>query len=303
MPVIVVGNLTVGGTGKTPLVLWLAHDLGKRGRRPGIALRGYRRQAAAPAGEGWSAGSAAVCRVPAGGDPNRYGDEAVLLAERTRFPVMVGRDRVAAVRSLIEDCGCDLVLTDDGLQHYRLRRQLEILVVDGERGFGNGRCLPAGPLREPLDRQRQVDLLIENGGGAKGSAFRMHIEPADAVNLVDPSLRRPLVDFVGQPVTAVAGIGNPQRFFSMLLGFGLAVVARPYPDHYQFSAADLRDWPDGPVLMTEKDAVKCRAFAAAGYWYVPVTAVPERRFSVALDEALNRCLVPAAGPDSRPRVG
>ncbi|MEA1051041.1 tetraacyldisaccharide 4'-kinase [Lamprobacter modestohalophilus] len=282
VPVIVVGNLTVGGTGKTPLVLWLAGYLAERGYRPGIALRGYGRKRFEA-----DANREQPRQVPADGDASQFGDEALLLAQRAGCPVMVSRDRVAAAHDLAEQCGCDLVITDDGLQHDRLRRQLEILVVDGERGFGNRRCLPAGPLREPVGRRRQVDLVIENGGGSL-DAFQMRLEPADAVNLVDPSRRRPLAAFAGQPVTAVAGIGNPQRFFAMLRGLGLTVVSLTYPDHYRYTADDLRNWPDGPVLMTEKDAVKCRTFAGPAHWSVPVTAVLEPRFISALDKALER---------------
>ncbi len=325
VPVLVVGNLSVGGTGKTPLVLWLAGYLAERGYRPGIALRGYGRKpfdknATAGVDTDASGGRGARHRagvgrsrnadeqhnpqaygpvleqprqVPPDAEVSEFGDEAVLLAQRAGCPVMVGRDRAAAANELAQYCGCDLVITDDGLQHYRLRRQIEILVVDGERGFGTRRCLPAGPLREPIGRHRGVDLVIENCGLKKNhtevlDAHRMQLQPADAVSLVDPSLRRPLADFAGQPVTAVAGIGNPQRFFTMLRGFGLMIVPRPYPDHHHYRLADLRSWPAGPVLMTEKDAVKCRAFAELAHWYVPVTAAPETRFISALDAALDR---------------
>ena len=274
VPVIVVGNLTVGGTGKTPLVLWLAEHLRARGHRPGIVLRGYRSQRAEH-----------PRRVPTDADPSRYGDEAVLLAQRARCPVMVGRDRVAAAHALVEECGCDWVVSDDGLQHHRLQRRLEILVVDGQRGFGNGRCLPAGPLREPVSRRQEVDLVIDNGRSS-ADGFAMQLEPAAAVNLRDPACQRALSGFAGQPVTAVAGIGHPQRFFAMLRQCGLDIEPRPYPDHHRFTAADLQDWPPGPVLMTEKDAVKCRAFAGSAHWSVPVTAVPEAAFVDALDAAL-----------------
>ncbi len=319
VPVIVVGNLTVGGTGKTPLALWLAGYLAGCGYRPGIALRGYGRErfdakaesdtrADAGAEEQPSRQTSGQAlaqqprQVPIDGEASRFGDEAVLLAQRASCPVMICRDRVAAARELAERCGCDLVITDDGLQHYRLRRQLEILVVDGERGFGNRRCLPAGPLREPVGRRHWVDLVIENSGSEKYVApldsYRMQLEPADAVSLVDPSRRRPLADFAGQPVTAVAGIGNPQRFFAMLRGFGLTVVPRPYPDHHRYCRSDLRSWSAGTVLMTEKDAVKCRAFARSTHWYVPVTAVPEPRFISALGVALDRALGPTVNPGS-----
>lgn len=296
VPVIVVGNLTVGGTGKTPFVLWLVEHLHARGHRPGIALRGYRGQRVdlAQDDEDSPTPTQRPRRVLADSDPRRVGDEAVLLAQRASCPVMVGSDRVAVATALATGHGCDLVVTDDGLQHYRLQRDLEILVVDAARRFGNRRCLPAGPLREPLGRQRRVDLIIANGAGAL-DAFRMQMEPGDAVSLCEPGCHCPLSAFAGESLTAVAGIGNPQRFFAMLRGLGLAIAARPYPDHHGFSVADLESWPAGPVLMTEKDAVKCRAFGGPTHWYVPVTAVPEPRFVSALDERLDWLL----GPTSR----
>jgi tetraacyldisaccharide 4'-kinase len=304
VPVIVVGNLTVGGTGKTPLVLWLVAHLQARGCRPGIALRGYGAAASALA-HGAHAGRAGhperTETVQPDADPRRVGDEALMLAQRAGCPVMVGRDRLAVATALATECGCDLVVSDDGLQHYRLQRQLEILVVDAERRFGSRRCLPAGPLREPVARQREVDLVIENGVGRRSGvsrpdAFRMRLEPGDAVSLRDPQRRRPLRAFADEPLWAVAGIGHPQRFFSMLRSLGLRVSGQPYPDHHAFTAADVEHWPPGPVLMTEKDAVKCRALAGPTHWFVPVTAVPDARFVRALDERLDRLLDPRRQP-------
>jgi tetraacyldisaccharide 4'-kinase len=270
VPVIVVGNLTVGGTGKTPLVIWLCDYLRRRGHRPGIASRGYGGSAAAQ-----------PTRVSADADPARVGDEPLLLVRRCRCPVVVGRDRVAAARRLVDELGCDLVISDDGLQHYRLRRDLEILVVDGDRRFGNGRCLPAGPLREPVARARRADLVILNGDG-DGDGPRMRLTPGAAVSLAEPEVTRGLLDFCGSRVTAVAGIGHPQRFFAMLRRIGLDIDARPYPDHHRFSAADVAAWPPGPVLMTEKDAVKCIGLTGADAWYVPVDARPDAGFVTAL---------------------
>lgn len=278
-PVIVVGNLSVGGTGKTPLVRWLADHLVALGLRPGIAARGY---------GGSDAG--AVRFVPPDADPAAFGDEPVLLAADDRVPVAVGRDRVQVARALVGR-GCDVVVTDDGLQHYRLRRCCEILVVDGERGHGNGRCLPAGPLREPTRRAAQADLAIATGGGQPGiEALTLH--PGAAVSLAAPGQRQPLGAFVGQPVTAVAGIGNPGRFFRMLESKGLRLEARPYPDHHRFTPAEIAGWGAGPVLMTEKDAVKCRRLPPAPgtrwpeLWAVPVTALPAAAFVADLDRLL-----------------
>lgn len=282
VPVIVVGNLSVGGTGKTPLVGWLAGHLLERGLRPGIAARGYGAEA--------SARSAPVRLVPPGADPAVYGDEPVLLAADARVPVVVGRDRVAACRALVQH-GCDLVITDDGLQHYRLRRCCEILVVDGERGHGNRRCLPAGPLREPVRRAARTDLAIATGGGQPGVAA-LRLAPAAAVSLTEPARTRPLAAFAGTRLVAVAGIGNPGRFFRMLEAVGLSVDARAYPDHHRFTPADVADWGSGPVLMTEKDAVKCRRLPVLRgtrgpeLWAVPVSAVPAPAFVADLDRLL-----------------
>jgi tetraacyldisaccharide 4'-kinase len=260
VPVIVVGNLSVGGTGKTPAVLWLTELLRMYGWRPGIVLRGY-------------GGSSPTWprRVATESDPRAVGDEAVLLARRSASPVAAGPDRVAAAALLLGEAGCDIIVSDDGLQHYRLQRDLELLVVDAARGFGNRRCLPGGPLREPVGRARRVDFVLCNGGPCEGGE-RMELVPGPAVNLRDARLTRSLDDWRGQGVTAVAGIGNPARFFAMLRKAGLAVDERPYPDHYRFEPRDAEDWPAGPVLMTEKDAVKCAAFAGADHWYVPVEA-------------------------------
>ena len=281
-PVIVVGNLSVGGTGKTPLVRWLAAHLVAQGLRPGIASRGH---AAA------NAPKSGVRVLPVDGDPASYGDEPVLLAADGFAPVAVGRDRVAVARELVRAHGCNVVITDDGLQHYRLRRQCEILVVDGERGHGNGRCLPAGPLREPRGRAARADLAAATGGGQPGLP-EMRLEPGDAVCMTRPAETRPLASFAGRRVTAVAGIGNPGRFFRMLAAHGIEPDPGPYPDHHRFSVADVEGWGDGPVLMTEKDAVKVRRLQQPPgrpwpeLWVVPVVAVPAPDFVVALDRLL-----------------
>lgn len=276
VPVIMVGNLTVGGTGKTPLVLWIAEYLSGQGYRPGIALRGYRASRSA---------AERPRQVAPDADPVQFGDEAVLLAKKSHCPVVAGRDRVAAAEMLTNQCGCDLVVTDDGLQHYRLHRQLEILVLDGERRLGNGRCLPAGPLREPRRRLSAADLVVVNGDEGDGDHIRL--VPGAAVNLQDSTLERPLRSFVGETLTAIAGIGHPQRFFRMLEDLGLSVRPIAYPDHHAFRASDLEHWPHGPVLMTEKDAVKCQRFARPEHWFVPVKVVPSASFIAALDRALS----------------
>ena len=268
-PVVVVGNITVGGTGKTPLVLRLAELAAERGLRPAILTRGYRGRAG-----DWPRA------VHPGDDPGLVGDEPLLLARRGVCPVIAGPDRVAGAELAIAGQGCDLLLCDDGLQHYRLGRDLEIAVIDGERELGNGRCLPAGPLREPPGRLGSVDLVIRNGGEAQGHRFRL--VPGLAVNLRDPALTRPLSAFRGLRAAAVAGIGNPGRFFDMLRGRGVLVEEWPYPDHHAYTAEEAAGWPPGPVLMTEKDAVKCATFAGADHWYCPVRAEPDPGFVDAL---------------------
>ena len=269
VPVIVVGNISVGGTGKTPLVAWLVNWLREQGYRPGIVSRGYGGGA-----RHWPQ------QVRPDSDPRMVGDEAVLLARRCRCPMAVGPDRPAAAQALLEHADCDIVVSDDGLQHYRLGRDVEIAVVDGVRRFGNGHCLPAGPLREPVSRLRSVDLVIANGT-AGPREYAMRLQPAALRKLQDPEVTRPLAQFEGQRVHAVAGIGNPRRFFELLKSHGLEVIEHSFPDHHPYTAGDLRFGDGGgddlPVLMTEKDAVKCQAFAAPNHWYLPVDAQLDER--------------------------
>lgn len=260
VPVVVVGNIAVGGTGKTPLVLWLAQYLKRRGYRPGIVSRGYGASASAPR------------EVALDADPALVGDEPLLMARRGLCPVWVGRDRAAAGLALLRaHPDCDVILCDDGLQHYRLRHDVEIAVVDGMRGCGNRLLLPAGPLREGVGRLRSVDAVAVNGGSGwpgyamslAGSAFR---------NLADPSRTAAAGDFQGMKLHAVAGIGNPQRFFGYLNELGLACTEHAFADHHPYRADDLAFAGADAVLMTEKDAVKCAAFAAANWWMLAVDA-------------------------------
>jgi len=279
VPVIVVGNLTAGGAGKTPLVIWLAHHLRRRGVRPGILSRGYRGTARTfPAA------------VTAETDPTLVGDEPVLIAQRTGCPVVVDPDRVRGGRWLLAQQPCDLLIADDGLQHYRLARDLEIVVVDGERRFGNGLPLPAGPLREGVGRLRSVDLVVCNGGTPAPGEHAMTLRPSDLESLGQPALRQRLTDWRGERVHAVAGIGNPERFFATLRALGLEVEPLPFPDHHAYTAADIDPPGDRPVLMTEKDAVKCRPFAGPRHWVVPVDAVPDDAFVARLDTRLAELL-------------
>ena len=271
LPVIVVGNIAVGGTGKTPLVIALAELLIAHGYRPGVICRGYR-------------GSTKVWpqRVSADGDPKELGDESILLAQRLHCPVVAGPDRIAAINCLLrEDC-CDIVISDDGLQHLRLFREVEIVVVDANRGHGNRHCLPTGPLREPLSRLDSVDAVIVNGempGGALFSkAFRMTLVLQRPKKLLPPFACRPLIEFVSDPIHALAGIGNPERFFTQLRGVGLEIIEHAYPDHHDFESHELSFGDSFPIFMTEKDAVKCRLFADDRCWFVPVEAHLEPGF-------------------------
>jgi tetraacyldisaccharide 4'-kinase len=259
LPVIVIGNLSVGGTGKTPLVSWLAARLTERGFRPGVVTRGY-------------GGSAPGVRlVGPSDDPNVVGDEPLLLARRTGAPVAAGRDRPAAAQLLV-DAGCNVVLSDDGLQHYALARDCEIVVIDGARRFGNGWLLPAGPLREPPSRLATADVVVVNGGQASpDGAFSMRLDAQRVLSVIGNS-GKDLDEFAGRKVHALAGIGNPQRFFSMLRAHGLDVIAHELPDHARLRAADISFDDERVVLMTEKDAVKCAAIAGPQHWYVPVAA-------------------------------
>lgn len=271
VPVVVVGNLVAGGSGKTPLVLALVEHLRAAGWTPGVASRGHGRHA--PGTPRW---------VEAGMPAALCGDEPLLIAQATGVPVRVDRDRLAAARALAA-AGCGIVICDDGLQHYRLARDVEIEVQDARRRYGNGRLLPAGPLREPLERAADCDLRVLNLGVSAG-------EEADAMGsnewpmwLVPGELRPlaggrclPLAALAGQRVHAVAGIAEPERFFAMLRAAGVAVVPHAFPDHHAYAPEDFTFCSPLPVLMTEKDAVKCTAFARPDWYAVPVRAqLPE----------------------------
>jgi tetraacyldisaccharide 4'-kinase len=277
VPVVVVGNISVGGTGKTPLVAWLVAYLKQQGYRPGIVSRGYGGGA-----NHWPQ------QVRPDSDPRMVGDEAILLARRSNCPMSVGPDRVAAANALLEYTDCDFIVSDDGMQHYALGRDMEIAVVDGVRRFGNGHCLPAGPLREPQSRLKTVDMVITNGvAGVR--EYSMKLEPDMLWNLPSPQVHKPLSAFRGKTVHAVAGIGNPQRFFTQLGESGIDVIEHPFPDHHPFKAADIQ-FDDGlPVLMTEKDAVKCFDFAQERHWCVPVQAQIDDRFIQVFERLLGKC--------------
>ena len=279
VPVVVVGNLTAGGSGKTPLAIALVERLRHAGWTPGVASRGHgRRDAGTPR---W---------VEAGGDPALTGDEPLLIALHTGARVRVDRDRFAAAKALA-DAGCDIVVCDDGLQHYALARDIEIEVQDVRRRYGNGRLLPAGPLREPIERAADCQFRVLNLGVADPDRdaqpalgeWPMRLQPGAALPLAGG---RPvaLASFRDQRVHAVAGIGDPERFFGMLRDLGIGVVPHAFPDHHAYVPADLAFGSQLPILMTEKDAVKCTAFGLRQAWAVPVAAaLPDAFWAALLD--------------------
>jgi len=282
VPVVIVGNITVGGSGKTPLVAALVEALSRRGFHPGVVSRGYGRERE----EG------APIIVGANDDPRRVGDEPLLLA-RAGCAVSVARDRVAAAFALLaRRPETDVIIADDGLQHYRLQRTFEIAVVDAARQLGNGWLLPAGPLREPAARLREVDaVVLLEADDARASdlhpnAFTMRLDPADFARVGKPSVTSPASAFAGEGVHAIAGIGNPSRFFAQLGALGINAVPHPFPDHHRFTAADLAIPGARVVLMTEKDAVKCESFADERCWYLPVRARLDDNFVALIEERI-----------------
>lgn len=286
VPVIVVGNITLGGTGKTPLVIYLAEYFKKKGKNPGIISRGYR-STAKHFPQVVTTESTAI----------EVGDEPLLIHHRTQCPVVIDPNRVAAANYLLEHFACDVIISDDGLQHYALMRDLEIAVVDAQRYFGNGFCLPAGPLREPVSRLNNVDLIILNGLHSDTEVvsaaslvemekylpiknifdrcFAMQLIPQYFKNLQTQEIIS-VTDFVKKyahsKIHALAGIGNPQRFFNSLSVLGLSILPSPKPDHHHYQLEELNFDDDYPIVMTEKDAVKCLAFANDKCWYLEISA-------------------------------
>ncbi|MDR6982587.1 tetraacyldisaccharide 4'-kinase [Rheinheimera pacifica] len=268
-PVIVVGNISIGGTGKTPFTLLLCDTLRKQGWKPGIVSRGYGANINAP-----------ILVMPEVATAAGVGDEPLLLAQRSGCPVVVCPDRVAAARFLLQQTHCNIIISDDGLQHYRLARDMEIVLIDGSRGLGNGQLLPAGPLREGAWRLKQADLVVANSQPYAQADGVMQLQAATAKALCSEATLTP------GPVTLVAGIGNPQRFERTALAAGFTIAARHYfVDHHKFSAADFTDI-QGPVLMTEKDAVKCREFARADWFSLGVDATLDNTLQQKLDTLL-----------------
>ena len=286
LPVIVVGNISVGGTGKTPLIIGLGRALQKEGLKPGVISRGYLGKA-----------PYYPFKVEPASKVEEVGDEALLIARALECPMVVDPDRVQALGKLCSDYQCDVVLSDDGLQHYAMPRDLEIVVVDGERLFGNGWCLPAGPLREPVSRLASIPYLVVNGEKNEADspaelerAYTMNLKPTYLTNLLSGEKKpfRGAPFNIGTTVHAVTGIGNPNRFFEVLSALPYQVVRHDFPDHHPFSEGDFEVLgidARQPIVMTEKDAVKCQQFAAANFWYLAVEVeLPDEFFNKLLND-------------------
>lgn len=275
VPVIVVGNITAGGTGKTPCVIALARHLASKGYHPGIVSRGF----------GGKHSAAMV--VHHNSNTRRAGDESVLLSRECHCPVVIGADRVAAVKTLLKEYPeCNVIIADDGLQHYALDRTIEIVVIDHLRQFGNGYLLPAGPLREPVTRLQTVDFVVMNGG-ISGNYYCMKVRPLFWVNLYDHH-KKSYEEFDRAAAHAVAGIGNPDKFFNMLRHDRYQIVEHMFPDHHTFRAKDLAFEDGMSILMTAKDAVKCEKFADDRMWYLDIDVEFDRDFLNRVCEKLQR---------------
>ena len=296
IPVVVVGNITVGGTGKSPFVIALVRQLQAIGLRPAVITRGY----------GGSA-SHYPCFLDPASTVEEVGDEAIMIRRSVSCPVVVDRRRMRAIEALRKSQTCDVIISDDGLQHYAMPRALEIVMLDGERLVGNGLCLPAGPLREPAARLEEVDYVVMNGdssdttlaAGRFGRKPAMYLRPAAWVNLRSGAR----VDLHSLPLAgagrlhAFAGIGNPERFFATVRALGYSPLCHPFPDHYRFGAEDLRFASGNTVVMTQKDAVKCESFAGPDYWYLAVEAELDADFSAHLLQNISTRIAPAPHSD------
>lgn len=281
IPLIVVGNLTVGGNGKTPLVLAITEHLQNRGFKVGIVTRGYKGQHRRP------------MRVDSQSDPLIVGDEPCMIAQKLSCPIVVGKNRVEALKYLLsldpkEPLALDYIISDDGLQHYALGRSLEIVVIDAKRQFGNGYCLPAGPLREPISRLFDVDLIVYNDRAESSSddSHRMLYQMGACYQALDKKNRQPLSAFKDQKIHAIAGLGYPEPFFQQLTAMGLEVIPHAYPDHHHYQASDLYFHDDLPIILTEKDWVKCQSFMQVTHWVLPIQAVLSSDFYQHLDRLM-----------------
>jgi tetraacyldisaccharide 4'-kinase len=276
VPVIVVGNITVGGTGKTPVVIALARFLKEKGWRPGIVSRGY-------------GGNTQLfpCLVHQNSNAREVGDEPLLIAQHTACPTIIDPNRSRGAKSLLKRSNCNIIISDDGLQHLSLGRDIEIVVVDGERRFGNNFCLPAGPLREFASRLNSVDFVITKGT-AQVNEFKLSLIPDYFYQLIQTKNKHSTEYFLGKKVHAVAGIGNPDQFFRSLRKLGLKIIEHPFPDHYLFKPRDFNYGDEAIIVMTEKDAVKCVGFVDARLWCLKTKTELDNKF---LSDILNRIIV------------
>ncbi len=274
VPVIVVGNIAVGGTGKSPLTIWLAEHLRQKGRKPGIVSRGYGGKL-----------NQNVQQVRDDSNPLLVGDEPLMIVRNTGCPVAIGKDRSAAGKGLIEHEAVDVIICDDGLQHLALSRDIEIAVLDGFRRHGNSRCLPAGPLREPVSRLKTVDMIVANNKAQRGE-YLMEYQYGQLQSVSNPDMKRDILSFENQSVHGVCGIGSPEKFFSYLRRQNLKLIKHAFSDHHHFESSDLEFGDDFPIVMTEKDAVKCEEFANDRMWYLPIQAKLSNAFIHRLDKQL-----------------
>ena len=258
VPVVVVGNIVVGGSGKTPLLISLCEYVSRKGFRPGVVSRGY------------GGSVTGIKQVLSDDMAEQIGDEPLMIFQRTNVPVVVGADRVSAINYLLANNQCDIVFSDDGLQHYRMRRDFEIAVIDAVRKFGNGFCLPAGPLREPVSRLKEVDLVVYNGSNTNSDEYSYRLQIM-GIKQLNGNANRPLSSFAKKlSIHAVAGIGHPARFFNQLTKSGLNIIEHAFQDHHKYQQGDFSGWHTGCIIMTEKDAVKCRHLNLPDAWVVIV---------------------------------
>ena len=276
LPVVIIGNIVAGGSGKTPLLIALCELIKEKGYRPGVVSRGY------------GGNFTGLKQVTDYDTAELVGDEPLMVQQRTKVPVVVAADRVAAVRYLYENDACDIVLSDDGLQHYRMHRDIEIAVVDAQRRFGNGHCLPAGPLREPVSRLQAVDLVVYNAANSAATEVCSYTLSFTRLYHLGTGDSRPLSSFSDKVVHAVAGIGNPERFFTQLRENEIDIIEHPFSDHHGYSQDDFSGWHGECIIMTEKDAVKCRALSLPDAWVIRVDA----HLAEALESQLDLKILP-----------
>ncbi len=277
-PTIVIGNVVTGGTGKTPLVIWLAKHFKDKGFLPGIVSRGY--------GGTYLSN---IELVKPTSNPLLVGDEPVIIARNTNCPVVVAKKRAKGAKELVEKYNCNIILCDDGMQHYSLARDIEIAVIDGQRRFGNNYCFPAGPLREPKSRIFKADLIVSKYN-ARRCEHKMDYTYHQLVSLNELSKTIPISDLHGMTVHAIAGINNPDHFFSYLRSHKLELIIHKFPDHYSYTEDDVKFDDNFPVVMTEKDAVKCLNYSSDKHWYIPISAELSKSFVCDLDKLMGEII-------------